>query len=100
MPAQKRQRIALGWAVEEFDKEFHKIDEDYDALISKAEFIKWGKDLAIKSDAEADPIKIAPVTDLQLRQMALRTMLPFIGFGIVDNGLMVISREAIDSYLG
>ncbi|CAK4078550.1 unnamed protein product [Aphanomyces euteiches] len=39
-------------------------------------------------------------TPLQLRQLMLRSMAPFIGFGFVDNSIMILAGDYIDITLG
>merc|ERR1719148_96013 len=61
--------------------------------------MKWGEEVTQSaSDDHVFEEKLA--TNTQLRLLFSRTMAPYIGFGIVDNGLMVISGEVIDLYLG
>jgi len=50
--------------------------------------------------------KISPDNDVpeptkqQLRIVALHQAIPFVGFGIMDNSILLLSGEAIDMYLG
>jgi len=97
MDKERRRRIGLGWAVGELKDEFEKADIDKDGVITAEEFMEWGKKMT-SGEGEDEEAKLA--TNQQLRLLLSRTMAPYIGFGIVDNGLMVISGEMIDLYLG
>jgi tRNA-specific adenosine deaminase 1 len=48
----------------------------------------------ISPDAVPEP------TRQELRIVALHQAIPFVGFGIMDNSLLLLSGEAIDMYLG
>ena len=39
-------------------------------------------------------------TSIQLRLVALAQMIPFIGFGVMDNAILIIAGDAIDTSLG
>lgn len=97
MEKSRRRRIGLGWAIGELKDEFEKADIDKDGVITAEEFMEWGKTITT-ADGEDPAAKLA--TNEQLRLLLFRNMAPYIGFGIVDNGLMVISGEMIDLYLG
>jgi len=94
----RRRRIGLGWAIGELQDEFEKADLNKDGHLSAEEFMEWGKSITV--DCDAPDVETKPATNMQLRLLLFRTMAPYIGFGIVDNGLMVISGEMIDLYLG
>ena len=46
------------------------------------------------------PIPLPPPTYQQLRLVAFRASIPMIGFGIMDNFVMITAGEAIDSTFG
>lgn len=94
---ERRRKVGLGWAIGELRKEFDKADVNKDGTLSAEEFIEWGQSITV---GDLNMPESDAATNTQLRQLFLRTMAPYIGFGIVDNGLMVISGEMIDLYLG
>lgn len=95
LPADSRKRVDLQLAVHALEEEFRKADINQDGRLSMAEFKQWAHELARR-----DHDLRRPATRTQLVQHALRSSLPFVAFGMVDNGLMVLSGEAIDSTLG
>jgi len=44
--------------------------------------------------------KTSPPSTAELLKVVVAYMIPFIGFGITDNGLMIIFGEAIEKFLG
>merc|ERR1712228_1149688 len=97
MDSHQRSNIALGWAIGELKSEFEKADKNRDGMLAVDEFVKWGEHITVSATASPE---VPTATNVQLRLLAMRTMTPYIGFGMVDNGLMVISGEAIDASLG
>jgi hypothetical protein len=49
---------------------------------------------------KVSPDSVPEPTKQQLRIVALHQSIPFVGFGIMDNGILILSGEAIDMYLG
>ncbi|EKX34068.1 hypothetical protein GUITHDRAFT_80856 [Guillardia theta CCMP2712] len=45
-------------------------------------------------------MKVMRPSNRELMQMFIAQCIPFIGFGITDNGLMIIFGEAIEQFLG
>lgn len=92
-----RRAVALSWALTELEEEFVKADSDHDGKLTYAEFKAW----ALKT-IESGPQR-AEVTEPTRRQLlcvSLGALVPFVGFGMVDNGLMVIYGDVIDGTLG
>jgi hypothetical protein len=94
LPTELRRRT-LARALAGLEEEFERADQDRDGRISWKEFSTWGS--ALVKEAEEG---VADATARQLFYHFLRSGMPFLGFGFVDNGLMVITGEAIDSTLG
>ncbi|KAG8460799.1 hypothetical protein KFE25_010854 [Diacronema lutheri] len=91
----RRRLLARAVASDELRDEFRRADVDSDGRISWDEFLRWGEQLAAESAKDE-----APPTGRQLFWLFARSALPFVGFGLVDNGLMVLTGEAIDSTFG
>lgn len=97
LPVDERQRVALAWAMSELEEEFVKADTDRDGKLSYNEFKAWAL-AAIETGSSKDSGKMP--TNRQLSYVALGALVPFVGFGMVDNGLMVIFGDVIDGTLG
>ena len=69
-----------------------------DGTLSYREFQQWARDVIERTNSPGE-VKV-PATGAQLRALAAQTMVPYVGFGIVDNAMMVMSGEAIDHTLG
>lgn len=60
-----------------------------------------GRALSRASEAVAEEAsKVPPPSRLQLRRLMVVCGVPFIGFGIMDNAVMILAGEQIDSNLG
>ena len=82
------------------------------ASISRDEFLVWwearGKFLPrdgmgskpAAGGAASRDASVPPPTRQQLIQHALRSSIPFVGFGIVDNSLMITLGEVVDLTIG
>eukprot|EP00760_Papus_ankaliazontas_P033182 PhM_4_TR6221/c0_g1_i1/m.74797 len=102
-PATRRRLIVAGGALEWFgkedvEKELKDADQDRDAHISPHEFNKWFKDAVQRENGEDNSVPPIPMKILIL--IAIQTGIPFIGFGFLDNCLMLVAGEMIDSTLG
>jgi len=97
LPVEQRRIVALSWALTELEEEFAKADKDRDGKLTYAEFKHWALEV-IENGRQRDTT-IKP-TQRQLACVALTALVPFIGFGMVDNGLMVVYGDVIDSTLG
>jgi len=97
LPPQERRRVALAWAMTELEEEFVKADKDKDGKLTYTEFKAWAFNAiqtGPKRDTHEEP------TRKQLMYVAIATTIPFMGFGMVDNGLMVIFGDVIDGTFG
>ena len=97
LPRDSRREVGLAWAVSELEDEFARADVDADGQLTYAEFKEWGQAL-VRSDGPSH--SDAPPTRSQLMAVFGRTAVPYLGFGAVDNALMVLTGEAIDSTFG
>mmetsp|Transcript_28606 Transcript_28606/g.77068 ORF Transcript_28606/g.77068 Transcript_28606/m.77068 type:complete len:278 (+) Transcript_28606:155-988(+) len=96
LPEEARKRVGMSWAVTALEDEFAKADANRDGTLTYEEFSRWGREL-VRDGPSASSEEATPT---QLFHHVLRCSVPCIAFGMVDNGLMVISGEAIDSTLG
>lgn len=56
--------------------------------------------LATTIKTKVSPDSVSEPTKEQLRIVALHQAIPFVGFGFMDNSILLLSGEAIDMYLG
>jgi len=56
--------------------------------------------LATMVKTKVSPDSVSEPTKEQLRIVALHQAIPFVGFGFMDNSILLLSGEAIDMYLG
>ncbi|KAJ1626421.1 hypothetical protein T492DRAFT_1032784 [Pavlovales sp. CCMP2436] len=94
VPADAR-RLALARAMKELRVEFERANKNKDGLVSWKEFSNWAEQLLEESKSD-----VPTPSTTQLAYLCLRSAVPFVGFGMVDNGLMVLTGEAIDTQLG
>lgn len=94
LSGEAKRQIGMSWAVTELTKEFKEADVNDDGVLTLKEFETWGQTITAKTQ------DLTPPSKQQLIYTFIRQLPPFIGFGFVDNSLMVISGEAIDGYLG
>ncbi|KAF5226294.1 hypothetical protein ECC02_000417 [Trypanosoma cruzi] len=115
LDAQSRRRlIVAGGAMEWFGKEsaaseVERADVDKDLLISPKDFDHWlesalrrrvrGKWPQQQENPAAADEEIR-VPFLALVRIAFGAGLPFVGFGFLDNAVMILAGDAIDSTLG
>lgn len=97
LPVEQRRSVALAWALTELEEEFVKADRDKDGKLTYGEFKTWAQEV-IKTGPRRPEVE-AP-TRQQLCAVAVATFVPFVGFGMVDNGLMVIFGDVLDSTMG
>lgn len=93
----QRRTVALSWALTELEEEFKKADADQDGKVTYGEFKRWVMNVietGPQRDAVSDPSR------RQLCYVAIGSLVPFVCFGMVDNGLMVIYGDVIDGTLG
>lgn len=53
-----------------------------------------------QADEEEDPAAVRPPTVAELRHLAFHQSLPFVGFGFLDNLIMILAGEYIDHTIG
>jgi len=97
LPVEQRRSVALAWALSELEDEFVKADRDKDGKLTYSEFKAWAEEI-IKTGPKR--CQTQDPTQRQLMAVAAAAFVPFVGFGMVDNGLMVIFGDAIDGSLG
>lgn len=49
---------------------------------------------------ESGPEGYVPPTQAQLKQLAIKSSIPFVGFGFMDNVIMILAGDAIDASIG
>lgn len=87
------------WCDADMDEHFRQADLDRDGKISLAEFKRYTQDLCQRSrQQQAEASEEPSVT--QLRQLFVQQLPPFIGFGLCDNTLMILSGDYIDQTIG
>lgn len=97
LPPATKKTLGLQWAMAELESEFAKADKDKDGALSYKEFYSWAHELIeVGKPTESE----VPPTAVQLRACFVVNMVPYVGFGLVDNTLMICSGEAIDGTLG
>jgi len=76
-----------------------KVDTDNDGIVSDTELTKWLENLS--SIGQIGP-KYAPenLTRKQLVQLFLVSGIPFVGFGFLDNAIMIVAGDVIDNSIG
>lgn len=94
LPSEAKKQIGLAWAIKELRKEFAEADKNKDGVLSLAEFENWARAITDKTQDRTPPSR------RQLIYAFIRSLPPFIGFGFVDNALMVLSGGVIDDFLG
>jgi hypothetical protein len=84
--------------------EFEKIDTSKDGLISPQEFKNWVNHNFQFRAATARPTQVktegatAALTKDQIRKLAVQSAIPFVGFGFLDNAVMIVAGSQIDAY--
>ena len=96
LPSEQKKIVGLRWAMAELEDEFAKADYDANGQLTYHEFHEWANRTVSSGPQEAN----VPVNASQLRALAMRTMIPFVGFGLTDNALMVLSGDFIDGTIG
>eukprot|EP00759_Apiculatamorpha_spiralis_P027934 PhF_6_TR30568/c0_g1_i2/m.44919 len=114
-PSTRRKLIVAGGAMEWFgsadvEKELVNADQDRDHHISPKEFNKWFKSAlgrkGNEQQAEATPSATtasSPTLSVPMRtllRVAFSAGMPFVGFGFLDNSLMLLAGDFIDSTVG
>ena len=98
LPPAVRKQVGMKWALAEIEDEFAKADKNADGHLSFGEFKGWAEEV-IRGNTPQSAGDV-PVTSYQLRALAVQNGLPYVGFGMVDNALMILSGDLIDGTLG
>ena len=83
------------------DTEFRRADKNQDGLVTDKELKEWSAAYLMKSrqeDAPTDPT--LPLSRKQRYAVFVNQMVPFIGFGFMDNAIMILAGDKIDMTLG
>ncbi|KAL3906707.1 MAG: hypothetical protein SGPRY_010449 [Prymnesium sp.] len=91
LPPEAKKQAALAF-LHELEEEFTRADINTDGSLSFKEFQKWAKQV-VDRDRMPKELKVEPTPE-QLRSVAVQTMVPYMGFGLVDNSLMILSGES------
>lgn len=77
-------------------------DIDNDGIVTRHEFNKWlsKQAEAVAGGAVAAAATDAPPTSRQLGLLGLNVAIPMIGFGFMDNFIMILAGDAIDASIG
>jgi len=77
--------------------DFDRADANGDGALDRREFLMaLGRDEGKRVEAIGD----GGVTYAQLRATALSAFVPFVGFGLCDNSIMILAGESIETSLG
>lgn len=82
--------------------EFKKADQNNDGVLSAREFQHWltnslkRTSLSVKATAGSSAASTVEVSRDQLKKLALVSAIPFVGFGFLDNALMILSGSQIE----
>ena len=81
---------------------FQEADCDGDGTISRSERIQYTRRYPDPSDAASvtSPPSADEPTRWQLTKLMLRISVPFVGFGFLDNAIMIVAGDQIDALLG
>ena len=90
------------------DRAFDEADLDGDGRLTRDEFRNWTTRRYASAAAPADAAATnsaegstdAAPDGRQLRQLALKIGIPFIGFGFLDNAIMITAGDSIDAMFG
>jgi len=89
------------------DRAFDEADVDGDGSVSREEFRNWTTRRYASAAAPADAAAAATGSaseaapgGQQLRRLALKIGIPFIGFGFLDNAIMITAGDSIDATFG
>ena len=98
LPPDQRKLASLRYVASELEDEFERADLNHDGKLTFSEFKEWASEL-VNHGNDRDEVKTPPTTE-QLRSLYVQHAIPYVGFGLVDNSLMVLTGEAIDGTLG
>lgn len=85
------------------DMNFGKADKDGDGQVTSEELDAWLKNVAkVRNDTKeketiSEKLQLSP---LQTRRLLLISCIPFIGFGFLDNAIMIVAGDLIEANFG
>jgi hypothetical protein len=84
---------------------FQEADKNQDGVVSQEEFNMWmSKNAVLNRNVSGGEDELpgagAEPTDTQLKHLFYRSALPFVGFGFLDNAIMICAGDMIESTLG
>jgi len=94
LPPTAKKQVGVTWALAEIEDEFAKADKNADGKLSYGEFKTWAEMIIRESGPQHAQ---APVTSAQLRALAVQNAIPYVGFGTVDNSLMIRARAPAET---
>lgn len=88
--------------------QFGKVDVDHSGTLSRRELQQWVRRrrlLPPAAEGEADAASedagaVEPPSREQLRRLKLNSFVPFVGFGFLDNAIMLTAGDQIDAVFG
>lgn len=75
-------------------------DTDGDGQISRREFSRWIIQAGERAGEQAAASGVLAPSARQLACVGLNAAVPFVGFGFLDNAIMILAGDAIDASLG
>lgn len=102
----KAQPALLKKVLERTEVKFEDLDTDGDGSVSREEFGRWvGRRYKSLGEADAsaaatDSSDAPAPTSQQLRRLGLQVGIPFVGFGFLDNAIMICAGDSIDAAFG
>eukprot|EP01095_Lingulamoeba_sp_RSL-Kostka_P011245 TRINITY_DN421_c0_g1_i1.p1 TRINITY_DN421_c0_g1~~TRINITY_DN421_c0_g1_i1.p1 ORF type:complete len:394 (+),score=125.41 TRINITY_DN421_c0_g1_i1:365-1546(+) len=88
------------------DEQYLEADQNNDNVVTKEEFTLWyskrfgGSSIARHLENNIDDSDIIEPTREQLNALFLRVGLPFVGFGFLDNVIMILAGATIEQSIG
>ena len=81
-------------------KAFDRADENRDGVLTAKEFENFVKPIRLKRTMQTLDGAADPPSKAQLRQLMICTAIPFVGFGFLDNFIMLTAGDYIECQLG
>ena len=82
------------------ERAFDEADRDGDGVVTRDEFRQWTARRGVSPPAEAEASAAPPPSAQQLRRLSLKVGIPFVGFGFLDNAIMIAAGDQIDATFG
>jgi hypothetical protein len=83
-----------------YEDEFKKADQNKDGRLSEKELVHWVDVLTDKHKDEKEESVITQPTRKQYFAAFINQMVPFLGFGFMDNFIMILAGDQIDATFG